>query len=392
MEIPENFEPVCGEWIFEGTGEKYALLTPRERRELLIFCEERHLLPFVCYFLSKTNSMPPEGDPLREKLLKSYHHAAAKELKRTAACQRVASILRENGVDYVPLKGLFTAFHAYPSPALRPRGDIDVLVRNSDLERLPGIFHQLNWRNADERAHTLHLNALAPPDGSMPLELHFSIFRNRAGAEQNEKLWALARRDASGNFSLPVEVHLLHTLDNAADDGWKFGLKPLFDSAMMAAKFQVDAEKMEAYRRDFQVLADPQLIFQAFPELFRRAPLPHADPAPPEVLTAFRNLSFARDAVKNNTYDTLVTAEYRNRPAAGKLKFLFSRLFSPPSVVRARYQLPPRAPFRLAGGYCADFFRKTAIFLRLRKNAPAPEVESHLSNGEIVRNYLQGKQ
>ena len=56
------------------------------------------------------------------------------ELARKHELVRVLSALAESGVTALLLKGAALAYSIYPSPALRPRADTDLLIRSADRE------------------------------------------------------------------------------------------------------------------------------------------------------------------------------------------------------------------------------------------------------------------
>ena len=68
----------------------------------------------------------------------------------------VAAALRTAGVRAVWLKGAALAAWAYVDPALRPFGDLDVLVAESDLPAAAEALRGLGYRQAREEAPGLH--------------------------------------------------------------------------------------------------------------------------------------------------------------------------------------------------------------------------------------------
>ena len=55
-------------------------------------------------------------------------------------------VLRAAGVEVVAIKGAALAFFHYPDPALRPMGDLDLLLRDPrDLERATAALVAAGW-------------------------------------------------------------------------------------------------------------------------------------------------------------------------------------------------------------------------------------------------------
>lgn len=88
----------------------------------------------LLYYRFRQSSWPvgmPEG--VRTFLTKEFYGAAAGSSLMFGELERVLSRLEANGVEAILLKGAALALTVYPDPALRPMGDIDLLIRPSDL-------------------------------------------------------------------------------------------------------------------------------------------------------------------------------------------------------------------------------------------------------------------
>lgn len=58
----------------------------------------------------------------------------------------LSSIFDEVGIDYVVLKGPAVAHSLYPDPSWRPFGDLDLLVRTRDLQRVCDLLPEVGFR------------------------------------------------------------------------------------------------------------------------------------------------------------------------------------------------------------------------------------------------------
>jgi hypothetical protein len=113
--------------------------------------------------------------------LKSIYYANA--LRAVRAEQQLVYILDRlavAGIDAILLKGLYLAGTVYHNVALRPTGDIDLLVRRGDVTAVDSILREIGF---------------ALPQGSMPLayylRAHFHVMY----------------RNASEIDSIPLEIH-----------------------------------------------------------------------------------------------------------------------------------------------------------------------------------------
>jgi hypothetical protein len=101
-------------------------------RALLTQAGVHGLSPLVYWRLNESCAEAvPEAvfHPLRE----AFRASARRVLLLTAELFRLLEAFREAGVPVVPLKGPVLAWTAYPNPALRPFGDLDLFVRREDV-------------------------------------------------------------------------------------------------------------------------------------------------------------------------------------------------------------------------------------------------------------------
>ena len=85
----------------------------------------------------------PEG--IRQACHADAVAEAAHEMLRRAELSRVLAALAAAGIEPLLLKGTALAYSHYPSPALRPRGDTDLLVPPAAGARAGQVFHDLGY-------------------------------------------------------------------------------------------------------------------------------------------------------------------------------------------------------------------------------------------------------
>jgi hypothetical protein len=118
--------------------------------------------------------------------------------RQVRAAHQVREILRR--VEVLPLKGVYLGHRVYPSPALRDLGDVDLLVRRSDLASADAELRRLGYDPVHDACMLAEgrgdlLNAvLYHREDSLPVHLH----------------WGLS------NASLP---HFMYRID--ADEVWR---------------------------------------------------------------------------------------------------------------------------------------------------------------------------
>ena len=86
---------------------------------------------------------PPSGqvpDPVAERLRDLYHREAIHSVARRELLRAALLRLSDASIPVIVLKGAALAALVYPSPALRPMGDIDLLVHRRDLGRVDELL------------------------------------------------------------------------------------------------------------------------------------------------------------------------------------------------------------------------------------------------------------
>lgn len=73
-------------------------------------------------------------------------HAAAVESLRLDDLREVLAELEAHGIDALVLKGSALAYDIYPAPELRPRSDVDMLIRRASLDALRVAMQSLGFK------------------------------------------------------------------------------------------------------------------------------------------------------------------------------------------------------------------------------------------------------
>lgn len=170
---------------------------------------------------------------LSEFLIEENSRAGARARRLRSTLDATVRVLRAAGVEVVALKGAALAFFHYPDPALRPMGDLDLLLRDPrELPRATDALGGAGWRALfDTPRHRVFARedesvarpATEDPDNPIRVEIHTN-FRlpvlgriYDASAELREEAEV---RDLSGT---PVSIAagpalVRHLLFHAAED------------------------------------------------------------------------------------------------------------------------------------------------------------------------------
>lgn len=187
---------------------------------------------------------------------------------------RVLEAASAAGIDVLPLKGALLAAAYYPTPALRPMSDLDLLVRPDDLERMAGLLHSLGYLQVDaspsyaaddrlDRASREHIWIISRPEMTALIEFRGEALQAAMARlsdldaslatrlrDHAAAIWSRAHRqtDARRTWRLSKEDLLLHVAAHLAAQHSEFRLIWLHDIARIVAR--------EAEPFDWEYIAD----------------------------------------------------------------------------------------------------------------------------------------
>lgn len=169
------------------------------------------------------------------RLRQAYLDNVARNMGLYHKLGKVLELFRRDNISVIALKGVHLATVVYRNIALRPMGDVDLLVKQTDLLRVQEILVEQGYIASKEEigCSQLHL----PPyskKGSLPVEIHFHIIDPPFSLRVDiEKLWGRARMssiEGSEVLTLCPEDLLLHLCMHAGfQHAFDNGIRPLFD-------------------------------------------------------------------------------------------------------------------------------------------------------------------
>ena len=183
--------------------------------------------------IARIGGLAAPPPPLVDFLLEENLQAVARANRLQETLGATVHALRAAGVEVVALKGAVLAFFHYPDAALRPMGDLDLLLRDpADLARATAALVRAGWRALfDTSRHRVfarpHERVVRPaaedPENPIRVEVHTSFRLPVLGRvyDASEALRAGAvARDLGGT---PVNVAAgpalpMHLLFHAAED------------------------------------------------------------------------------------------------------------------------------------------------------------------------------
>lgn len=330
-------------------------------------------------------ALPP---PLSLFLLEESSRAGARARRLRSTLQETVSALRAAGVEVVALKGAVLAFFHYPDPALRPMGDLDLLLRDPrDLARASEAMARAGWRALyDTPRHRVFaregervvLPACEHPDNPIRVELHTSFRLPVLGRVYDASARLREETETRDLGGTPVAVAaggalFTHLLFHAAEDFAGNGIRGIqaHDFRLLAAEDRrksgalappgvssSEGNRGAAGPLCFAADAIERLFPLTFEELFLSSLSSRVDPALRARAVALPALRHTRPA-RGWTRTLLALAD---SPVA-RARLVLRTLFPLPGEVRANVAPDASGP-ALAAAYARVLGRRVRSALR----------------------------
>lgn len=157
------------------------------------------------------------SDAFLEGMKDAYYRNVVRSLRQEDAQNRTISLLSAEGVPSVLLRGNAIARDIYADPYCRSSVDIDILIREDDLERADSVLSKNGYVRSDDLplkfwVARIHHAVYRCPGSEDLIELHWNFcipsFFNLSSGD----IWACVVRLAEGQYKLSPEMLLIHLL------------------------------------------------------------------------------------------------------------------------------------------------------------------------------------
>ena len=228
----------------------------RERVEIDRIDEEsfRHL-PLAFHRLKAL--APP--DPVLEIARGIYRRAWYQNQLLLHELADVLDVLAEHSIDALLLKGASIATRYYPTPATRPMGDLDVLVRHQEASRAVAILAQRGWvpvKNTSVDTLVRLAHGVSLRRGATNLDLHWNALWSKRTADADRQFWDAAQaivHQGRPAWALSPSDEILHACMHGArksQNAYSWQPVPLIrwatDAALVLRHGAVDWSRIDA--------------------------------------------------------------------------------------------------------------------------------------------------
>ncbi|MBI4767436.1 MAG: nucleotidyltransferase family protein [Deltaproteobacteria bacterium] len=204
-----------------------------------VFIEEAARHGLTPLFYHRLKVFPPEApipDWVRRRLRLLYLQNAGRTMNLYQGLGKVLEVLGKNDIPVMALKGAHLARLVYGNIALRPMGDLDLLVKKKDLPRVEEKLLEIGLAltgTQKKNPEILHHLVYRWPGKEICVEVHWNIIGSAFPFNVDpEGLWNRARPAVFDGLEIKVlcpEDLLLHLCLHTARDLYQTGLRPFCD-------------------------------------------------------------------------------------------------------------------------------------------------------------------
>jgi hypothetical protein len=232
----------------------------------------------IYYLLKQRGRLEETPSFFQNQLKEQYDKDLFQNLFIKNQTEHILRVFEDNGIDVIPLKGVYFAEKFFGHIGARATSDIDLLLKYYDLEKAIHVIQSLGFTVEEEQipGH-FHCSFSKPlPFSEVPLvvELHWSLVKNNTSKFDVNDLWEKAK--PIGQFEHVYELSNNHTFYMICLHGWRHNLdsmKYFLDIIQLIEKkgeeldFEqifVLAESHQTFKRMHRTLS---IVYQEFPYL-----------------------------------------------------------------------------------------------------------------------------
>jgi hypothetical protein len=167
LPIPVSLRAPLGALLRGDTVDWPSAATAEDAAQVVESIEQNGIGPLVYARLSDW--------PIQSRLREIAIHAAAGEISRLSDVRAVLAAFETNGIRVLIIKGTGLAYDIYPSPELRPRGDTDLLIAESDLENVRTIMLARGYSSPLTSGDTLAIRQQSFTRGGHVYDVHWDV-------------------------------------------------------------------------------------------------------------------------------------------------------------------------------------------------------------------------
>lgn len=162
--------------------------------ECLKVSKKHQILCMVFYGI--INSKIDVPSDIYEEFEKATYNAIVVNTNQYNEFSILTKAFEEKEIEYMPLKGCILKY-LYPKPEMRVMGDVDILIKETQKEKIQSVLNDLNYTDIKENEYEIIWKK-----NGFYLELHKHLIppRTKDYYEYFDNGWKFAKKSADGNY------------------------------------------------------------------------------------------------------------------------------------------------------------------------------------------------
>ena len=274
----------------------------------------------------------PDSEPL-QKMRRAAFVAVQRFVQLDYELTRICETLEQAQIPFIPLKGAVLR-KFYPEPWMRTSCDIDILVREEDLERAAEVLVN-NLAYTTDHKKMYHDMWLFSP-GGIHLELHFSILETMENIDALlSRVWEFAVPVTQYRYELSNDYLVFHLLAHMSYhfSGGGCGIRSLLDIFLLRRQNAYDETVLRGYLAQCGIERFYDAVLDLIAAWFQ-------EETPSEITKRMSHFILAGGTYGTRKQQILIKQQRKG----GKLKYLLNRVFMPYRELKIRYRVLEKCP------------------------------------------------
>ncbi len=316
----------------ELTDEEKAELTEDVLPELFKLADRHDLAHIIAGYV--TGHEVVKSDKLLKKIKQNEIKSVFRNEQMKYTLNLIGETFEKQGIVYIPLKGSVLKEY-YPKDGMRSSCDIDVLVKENDIEASVKALQNQGFKVLKRQFHDVSLLS----QSGILLELHFNVQENHEALDSVLKdVWEYAKLEVGYRYTFSDEFFVFHILSHMAHHfmGGGCGVRSLMDLWVMKHKMGLDYLKAENLLKKAGIFKFAEQVSRLSDVCFGNTP---HDKYTKSMLSFIIN-----GGVFGNVENK---AKYDKTHGETSAKYVLRRVFPSREVLQKRYTVLEKAPFFL---------------------------------------------
>ena len=198
-------------------------------KQLLTDRELDSIAPQIYHLLKDQGKLDQVPDFFCQYLKKQFIQTMQLNVFVKHETTQLLNAFEERRMNVIPLKGVYFAESYFGSLGARKTADIDLLVKDRDIDAAVRLVKQLGFTVEEEKIpghfHCSYSKQLPGSEIPLVVELHWDLLKESTAQFNIEEFWQAAR--PLGKYSSIKELSSLHVFYMIILHGWRHNLDSL---------------------------------------------------------------------------------------------------------------------------------------------------------------------